>query len=795
MASIDPAAAQAEKEARLVEARRAKAKAGEAVADGVGLALSGGGVRSATFCLGVLRGLAKAGTLRHFDYLSTVSGGGYIGSAYARLYGPNRSPEDIEKALARDDSVFLWWLRNNGRYLTPAGLRDLLQAFASIFRGALSTHFEVGMLLVLCAAGLVLPSLLLPLPLATDMRDGYVSAWFWIGLLPLFIAFHSIFSYWFWRSEGAAKLWLLDVAVGLAGVAIAWRWAPDVAAWLQARGPRAAGLGAAALFVLLFSPGTAAVQRWIGDRHESLGSARLKHTQRLALMIALLAAAALLGAVDLASAWLATLAGVALGSLSGSAAFLAVVVRSILSTAPRLREAIKRVVRALGAAGSMNLLGMLVLLLVVLVWATAVQWLTSPHNGWSWLREWLPEALGPHWRSLAQWAVVAVLPLAYIFFTRHSIETLNLSSLHNFYRARLERAYVSTGNAGRFRGGIISKRREFDASVPEMKLAKVIEGDDVELREHRPHEHGGPVHLVNCCINQTVDDRTDTYNADRKGIALTVSALGAETGTGWPRQPANGQPVPGRLSMWAAISGAAASTGMGSQTSPGTAAMLFISGLRLGFWHPTLGSEAVEQRKIRPKLIAAEALARFPGLRSAQWYLSDGGHFDNTGVYALLKRRLPVIVLADCGADPHYRFDDVENLVRKAAIDYATFIRFVTPPAAGGMIGQDELALREAIAMPADIVPGEGKPWLLLARLEYPDRPPGVLVVIKPRLVPGAPLDIAGYARRNSVFPQQTTGDQFFSEEQWEAYHQLGVRLARQLTPEHLRLLLQWGTT
>jgi hypothetical protein len=46
----------------------------------VGLAISGGGIRSATFGLGVLEGLKQRGLLKRFDYLSTVSGGGYIGS-------------------------------------------------------------------------------------------------------------------------------------------------------------------------------------------------------------------------------------------------------------------------------------------------------------------------------------------------------------------------------------------------------------------------------------------------------------------------------------------------------------------------------------------------------------------------------------------------------------------------------------------------------------------------------------------------------------------------------------------
>ncbi|MCE7977798.1 MAG: patatin-like phospholipase family protein, partial [Nitrospira sp. NTP1] len=45
-----------------------------------GLCLSGGGIRSATFSLGVLQSLARLQLLDKFDYLSTVSGGGYIGS-------------------------------------------------------------------------------------------------------------------------------------------------------------------------------------------------------------------------------------------------------------------------------------------------------------------------------------------------------------------------------------------------------------------------------------------------------------------------------------------------------------------------------------------------------------------------------------------------------------------------------------------------------------------------------------------------------------------------------------------
>ena len=73
----------------------------------VGLAFSGGGIRSATFNLGFLQGIASLHLLKRFDYLSTVSGGGYIGAwfaAWVRREGgppgdPKRpSPKAIEEA-------------------------------------------------------------------------------------------------------------------------------------------------------------------------------------------------------------------------------------------------------------------------------------------------------------------------------------------------------------------------------------------------------------------------------------------------------------------------------------------------------------------------------------------------------------------------------------------------------------------------------------------------------------------------------------------------------------------------
>jgi len=455
---------------------------------------------------------------------------------------------------------------------------------------------------------------------------------------------------------------------------------------------------------------------------------------------------------------------------------------------------------------------LLLVLLLALVWMTTLQALVQPK--WPW-------TAWPLASSMGRWGVVAALALAYFVLTRQDFEVLNLSSLHNFYRARIERAYVSVGNYARARASTPALRARFPAGSPlgevhrasterVAKLIEAVDGDDIDLARYQPHTHGGPIHLITCCINQSVDDRTGNYNADRQGIALTVSALGAETGTAQPT-PLAELPKPsdtGKLSKWIAISGAAASSGMGSQTSPGLAALLFLSGLRLGYWTPKMlplpvlpsaagqnppsrsdrARQWLAMQFPRPSLLMAEFMARFPGLRSATWYVSDGGHFENTGVYALLKRQLDVIVAADCGADPNYRFDDLENMARKAEIDYGATIEFIDPAA---LVAESalEAALFACVGTVNTVTAKPGPQCLLLARLHYCGRDtPGLLIVVKPRLLEDLPLEISGYAARNERFPQQPTGDQFFDEEQWEAYHQLGLRLGQTLTPQAIAI-------
>ena len=90
----------------------------------VGLALSGGGIRSATFNLGLLQALARQNILRYCDYLSTVSGGGYIGSCLSSLLDDSNNSVDRDKFPFRfggqkipDERKEIKWLREHSNYL------------------------------------------------------------------------------------------------------------------------------------------------------------------------------------------------------------------------------------------------------------------------------------------------------------------------------------------------------------------------------------------------------------------------------------------------------------------------------------------------------------------------------------------------------------------------------------------------------------------------------------------------------------------------------------------------------
>ncbi len=790
----------------------------------VGLALSGGGIRSATFALGLMRGLAQNqaidgdatqanpshdSLLGRLDYLSTVSGGGYVGAMYGRLiatYGVQRA----QQLMAASQSPVLGWLRRNGRYLTPGGARDTGISIVTYLRAWLAIHAEFMFACIALGLLVILPHLWQHSAQVLDPNawETWYTAWwvlslaFWTALAPGLIA-----GYWAARdgadpSRQTTRLnwrdasFVLIIAVGaftlLRSLYINGVLDP-VRNSLTWPGAGMLALGS----IVLGQVGTMIWLRIDRTPHAlKVAQARNILTRKLRWVLLIALALAGVGALDRLSWWILAefqtgnpwlWRGVGVGSV------VVVVLRALVQplqkiaseSASRAREWLPQLLEL----GSM--FGMLIL---VLAWMVLMQWFVFAPDTFDAMRS------VPAWMRAS---LLAAAWLAWTLLSAGNVQMANTSSLHSFYRARLTRAYLAVGNR---------KRDLADANGVRSDVTQVVDGDDTSLQHYQPESRGGPIHLVNTCLNQTRDDKSGLYNADRKGTAVTASWRGFEVG---PRDfiAMRQEHDAGRLGRWVAVSGAAASPGAGAYTSRGLALLLYFLGVRLGHWMRAPQERerlswisALAWRLIpKPMMLTSEASATFYGVERPWWYLSDGGHFENTGVYALLKRELDFIILSDAGADARFEFADLENLIRKARIDFGAEIDFYTREHAATLFPDDSCEL--TVLSPEDMGNVHSSRGVLLARIRYRARPgptaadgtpgplvrpEGTLLVVKPNLHDALDLDLLSYARKHTSFPHESTADQSFDEAQWESYHRLGEDFGRAMRAPWLSRLPGW---
>ena len=158
----------------------------------------------------------------------------------------------------------------------------------------------------------------------------------------------------------------------------------------------------------------------------------------------------------------------------------------------------------------------------------------------------------------------------------------------------------------------------------------------------------------------------------------------------------------------------------------------------------------------------------FSSAQSAFVNLSDGGHFENLGLYEMVARRCKTILVVDGGHDPTFEYEDLGNALRKIRIDLGIPIHFP----------------QDLVRKSQDKDPfATSKPTVMVGTIEYQqvdgdDKSHGLLIYLKPHLWKTAPADILTYAFSNPEFPHQSTGDQFFSESQFESYRALGFEIA-----------------
>jgi hypothetical protein len=242
---------------------------------------------------------------------------------------------------------------------------------------------------------------------------------------------------------------------------------------------------------------------------------------------------------------------------------------------------------------------------------------------------------------------------------------------------------------------------------------------------------------------------------------------------------------------------------MGQYTSPALAALLTVFNLRTGFWagNPAQSNEGGKSgrftfptivpawKRKRPLFSAWPLIAELAGSANAEsnWVsLSDGGHFENLAIYELVRRRCRFIVATDAGCDPHHEFQDLANTIRKCWTDFGVHINF--PDIKNVSIKPDADRISEQHGS--------------LGLIEYPDRARpeessedrdyeryGLLLYLKCSLTEyeiDNYIDIRQYAKSHEDFPHESTSDQFFDENQFEAYRHLGYSVA-----QHYRSIIE----
>ena len=338
----------------------------------------------------------------------------------------------------------------------------------------------------------------------------------------------------------------------------------------------------------------------------------------------------------------------------------------------------------------------------------------------------------------------------------------NAYSMHLFYKARLVRAYLGASNYDR--------RRQGDKEITE-----AVAGDNVLVKDLNNYWRGAPYHLINTTLNLVA--ARDLATAQRSAATFVLSRrYCGSSRTGYRK---TSRYMKGGLSLGTAIaiSGAAASPNMGSRTPTAALAMLMtILNVRLGYWAPTPKSRVwnLARARLWPFYLMREFLSNTNDV-SDYCYLTDGGHFDNTGLYSLVERGCRYVVVADCGADPDLSFSDLGNAVRRCRIDFGAEINLnITGLKKHAAFHSDQHFVEGEIVYSREHVESLGWPGDLSSEAARTGR----IILFKPSLLgddrPDEPADVRQYSIENEDFPQQTTAKQWFDEAQFESYRQLG---------------------
>jgi hypothetical protein len=337
------------------------------------------------------------------------------------------------------------------------------------------------------------------------------------------------------------------------------------------------------------------------------------------------------------------------------------------------------------------------------------------------------------------WVVLVILAIA-LALVAVLVLNINLTGPHRFYRDMLAAAFV--------------KKSDDDA-------------DSVALEALNP-SHRAPYHLINTTVN--LPSSTNPALRDRKADFFLFSkywcgspVVGYDKTRAWKMNAAKPD-----LATAMAVSGAAASSHMGLDAMPTLVALMTFLNVRLGFWIRRPGYNRFPQAPGFTCLMR-EMTGIAMSEKRAWLNLSDGGHIENMGAYELLRRRCKYIVCVDGEADGSFTFGGFMTLKRHAQLDFGV-----------------RLEPRLDVIRP-DAKTARSQAHATLCRIHYPaasdGRPPatGLFLYLKLSITGNESELIRRYRTICPDFPHQSTLNQFFDEEQFEAYRELGVHVAEGL--------------
>jgi hypothetical protein len=364
---------------------------------------------------------------------------------------------------------------------------------------------------------------------------------------------------------------------------------------------------------------------------------------------------------------------------------------------------------------------------------------------------------------------------------------VNRFSMHGVYRNRLVRAFLGGARAHRKTDPFTEFDPADNCRMSELKAQKndrrvlypvinvtlnLVGGENLAWQERKANSFIiTPFYCGSAVLGKVVDDPAANNPRKWTGAYCETKEYGG-------KEPDLDDDKTGiSLGTAITISGAAASPSMGYSSAPATAFLMTLFNARLGAWLANPAAKILkEQVKAGPTSALRPLLTEALGLvdaKSANVYLSDGGHFDNLGIYEMIRRRCRYIMVVDADADENFTFEDLARSVRFAGIDLDAKIEF------------------ESIKMKSVHQATKDSDTFAIGKITYAesakDNDPSWLIYIKPTYYyESAPVDVRSYGAVNATFPHETTFDQWFGESQFESYRRLGEYLMCKLYEEQL---------